>query len=148
MAANTALRQANPNARIRDPKPVDVNSVIRKQFDMIEDVIRFQYVQLGNAYMDILKLALIEQGHEKRLAELYPFPLALELGIATQSGWSFMELGLSRIAASALEPHFPNSSLTAQQAREWLQGVDITTLRLNPVIIDELRKLKLVGVAA
>jgi hypothetical protein len=148
MAANAALRKANPNARVRDPKPVDVNSVIRKQFDMIEDVIRFQYVQLGNAYMDILKLALLEQGQEERLPELYPFPLALELGIATQSGWSFMELGLSRIAASALEPHFPNSSLTAQQAREWLQGVDVATLRLNPVILDELRKLKLVGAAA
>ncbi len=87
---------------------------------MIEDVLRFQYVQLGKAYIDILNLALRETGNAARIAEIFDFPLALELGVATKSGWSFMELGLSRIAASALEPNFPNSNLSVQDARSWL----------------------------
>lgn len=143
IADNAALKLENPNARVRNPKEIDVNSIVRKEFDMIEDVLRFQYVQLGKAYIDLLNLALQKTGHTDRIAEIFDFPLALELGVATRSGWSFMELGLSRIAASALEPSFPNSNLSVQEARDWLAGVDVATLRLSPIIVEELRKLNL-----
>ena len=117
-----ALIKVEPQTRKRRPKPLDINDVIRKEFDLIEDVIRFQYVQLGKAYIDILALALGQCGHAERVKDIFDFPLALELGVATRSGWSFMELGLSRIAAAALEPHFPNSDLGVQQARDWLMN--------------------------
>jgi hypothetical protein len=79
------------------------------------------------------------------IGDVYDFPLALELGISTRSGWSFMELGLSRIAAAALQPEFPDSNLTPDAARKRLVGIeDIGTLRLGAVIVDELRRLKLV----
>jgi hypothetical protein len=59
-----------------------------------------------------------------------------------------MELGLSRIAASALEPNFPNSNLSVQDARSLLAGVEIRRLGLSPVIMEELKKLNLVQMAA
>ncbi|TIV60520.1 DEAD/DEAH box helicase [Mesorhizobium sp.] len=145
---NEAEKAANPNARVRTPREVDVNGVIRREFEMIEDVLRFQYVQLGKAYIDILNLALRETGNAARIAEIFDFPLALELGVATKSGWSFMELGLSRIAASALEPNFPNSNLSVQDARSWLATVEVRDLGLSPVIVEELKKLNLVQTAA
>ena len=148
IAENDAEKAANPNARVRKPREIDVNGIIRREFEMIEDVLRFQYVQLGKAYVDLLNLALRETGHAGRLGEVFDFPLALELGVATKSGWSFMELGLSRIAASALEPNFPNSNLSVQDARSWLAGVDVRSLRLSPVIVEELKKLNLVQMAA
>ncbi len=148
MAENEAAKTANPNARVQTPRQVDINGIIRREFDMIEDVLRFQYVQLGKAYIDILNLALRETGNDARIAEVFDFPLALELGVATKSGWSFMELGLSRIAASALEPNFPNSNLSVQDARSWLSTIDIRDLGLSPVIVEELKKLNLIQLVA
>lgn len=136
----------NPRTRKRIPRPLNINDVIRKEFDLIEDVIRFQYVQLGKAYIDVLALALRHCGREARVKEIFDFPLALELGVSTRSGWSFMELGLSRIAASALATHFPNSELTVQDARKWLKGLDIAPLLLSPIIVGELVNLGLVSV--
>jgi len=144
IAENEAIKAQNPAARVRTPRQINVNSIVRREFDMIEDVLRFRYVQLGKAYIDLLNLALRTTGNEARIPEVFDFPLALELGVATKSGWSFMELGLSRIAASALEPSFPNSTLSVHEARGWLATVDVSSLRLSPIIVDELRKLKLV----
>ncbi len=138
----------NPKTRKRRPKPLDINAVIRKEFDLIEDVIRFQYVQLGKAYIDVLNLALRHCGLEARIREVFDFSLALELGVCTRSGWSFMELGLSRIAAAALEPHFPNSDLSVQDARNWLRELDVTQLKLSPVIVDEIFRLELIQLEA
>ncbi|WP_278069495.1 DEAD/DEAH box helicase [Brevundimonas sanguinis] len=135
----------NPRTRKRKPSDLDVNDVIRKEFDLIEDVIRFQYVQLGKAYVDILTLALRKCGLETRIREIFDFPLALELGVSTRSAWSFMELGLSRIGAGALESQFPNSELSVGEAREWLRSVDVRSLKLNSVIVNELIDLGLVA---
>lgn len=151
IADNEAEKVGNSATKVKTPREVDVNAIIRREFEMIEDVLRFQYVQLGTAYIDILNLALRETGNAVRIAEIFDFPRALELGVATRSGWSFMELGLSRIAASALEPNFPNSSLSVHDARAWLAGlaaVDVRRLGLSPVIVEELKKLNLVPLAA
>ena len=110
---------------------------------MIEDVVRFQYVQLGRAYIDVLAFALEEAGLDQLKAQIFDFPLALELGVATPSAWSFMELGLSRIAATALAPHFPDSNLTVNQARVWLKELNVEQLQLNPLILSELEGLGL-----
>ncbi|MER9120990.1 DEAD/DEAH box helicase [Mesorhizobium sp. M0954] len=135
---------SNAKSRKRRPKPIDINDVIRKEFDLIEDVIRFRYVQLGKAYIDVLALALRHCGFEARIKEIFDFSLALELGVCTRSGWSFMELGLSRIAAAALEPHFPNSDLSVQHARDWLRKLDVTQLQISSVIVDEMLSLGLI----
>lgn len=123
---------------------IDVDGAIREAFNLIEDVVRFQFVQLGKAYLDLLSLALRETGHEKWLARMFDFSLALELGVATRSGTSFVELGLSRIAATALEGLFPDSNLDTRAARQALLGLDVPATNLNPVIVAELRQLGLV----
>ncbi|QEL22942.1 DEAD/DEAH box helicase [Bosea sp. F3-2] len=144
--ANRITREQNPRSRVKDPGIIVVDDVIRREFDLIEDQVRFRYVQLGKAYVDILAMVLRESGQPEKVGDIYDFPLALELGIATKSGWSFMELGLSRIAAAALQPEFPDSNLTADAARKWLAGIpDIGALRLGPVIVEELRRLRLVS---
>lgn len=135
----------NPRTRKRKPRNLDLNDVIRKEFDLIEDVVRFQYVQLGKAYVDVLTLALRQCGLEGRIREIFDFPLALELGVSTRSAWSFMELGLSRIGAGALESQFPNSELSVREAREWLSSLDVRSLNLNSVIVNELLDLGLVA---
>lgn len=137
------LLKREPLTRKRPPRPQSVNDVIHETFDLIEDVIRFRYVQLGKAYYDVLVLALQHCGLDHRISEIFDFALALELGVSTRSGWSFMELGLSRIAATALEPHFPDSDMSVAKAREWLQIEDLSAFRLGPIVLAELVRLGL-----
>jgi len=140
----------NPRTRKRRPKPPSINDVIRREFDLIEDVIRFRYVQLAKAYIEVLSLALTSCDRGELIGSIFDFGLALELGISTRSGWSFMELGLSRIAATALQPHFPNSELSVARARNWLaelEDKDLTAFQLSPVIVEELMRLNLVQAA-
>jgi hypothetical protein len=125
------------------PKPATVDSLIYKAFELIEDVVRFQFVQLGKAYHDLLLYSFRQTGHEDRIPDIYDFALALELGISTETGTAFVELGLSRIAASALSDLFPDSSLNTQQARSVLKALDVEANHLSPIIIAELERLRL-----
>lgn len=122
-----------------------VDTFIRDAFNLIEDVVRFQFVQLGKAYLDLLTLALRENGLEDEVSKMFDFSLALELGVATTTGTSFVELGLSRIAASALEGLFPDSNLTTVAARQALGQLDAKASNLSPVIFGELQRLGLVS---
>ncbi len=121
-----------------------VDKAIREGFDFFEDVLRFQMVQLGKAYLDVLHYVLGEVGEEAQRAKAFDFALALELGVSTTTGRAFVELGASRIAAVALESLFPDSELTASEARAKLRTLDLKAVALSPVIVGELRQLKLV----
>jgi hypothetical protein len=125
----------------RSRKPRTVDALIREAFNLIEDVVRFRFVQLGKAYHDVLVHALREKGLQERIEEVYDFALALELGVSTETGRSFVELGLSRIAASALEHLFPSSSMTAAEARAALRSLDVVANRLSPIIVAELERV-------
>ncbi len=138
---NSGTVSAAQQARLREP--VDVDAIVRRTFDMIEDEVRFQYVQLGKAYVDVLRLALIENNLTRLTGKIFNFPVALELGVATKAGWSFMELGLSRISAAALEGHFKEPNANAESARKWLANAPLEDLRLSPIIVREIERLGL-----
>lgn len=55
-----------------------MDRAVREVFDFVEDNLRFKYVQLGKAYIDLLRQALIENNQEKKSEEIYDFPLSLE----------------------------------------------------------------------
>lgn len=139
--ARNALKVVEPGSRPKRPKTLD--ALIREAFDLIEDVVRFRFVQLGKAYRDLLVLALGEHGLQNRIPEVYDFALALELGVSTETGTAFVELGLSRIAASALEDLFPSSTMTAADARQALLTLDVDANKLSPIIVAELDRLGL-----
>lgn len=125
-------------------KFADLNpsKVIKDTFDTIEDVIRFQLVQMGKAYIDILAYVLIENGFSHRVPEIFDFSLALELGVSTVTGRAFLELGLSRIAAAELQRIVPDSDLDVAAARKLIIDFDHTPFSLSQVIIDEIAKVR------
>lgn len=138
-----AIRRGEPPPRLST-----VDEHIYEAFQLIEDVVRFQFVQLGKAYRDILLLALRETGHADRVPDVFPFALALELGVSTEAGTAYVELGLSRIAASALEGLAPaGETLSAEGARKLLGELNPASTKLSPIIIDELLRLGLVDEA-
>ncbi|CAJ1240036.1 hypothetical protein JRT27AECX_JRT27AEC_00615 [Escherichia coli] len=63
-----------------------MDRAVREVFDFVEDNLRFKYVQLGKAYIDLLRQALIENNQEKKSEEIYDFPLSLELGVSSIAG--------------------------------------------------------------
>lgn len=118
----------------------NVDSTVRSVFDFIEDTLRFKYVMLGRAYVDLLRFALNEAGHTDDANRVYDFPMALELGISSLAGQAFVELGLSRITAATLENLIPDSRATAQSARKWLAGLKGTEFNFSKVIWEELER--------
>lgn len=101
-------------------------------------------MQLGKAYRDVLLFALRVTGNDALVPKVYPFALALELGVSTEAGTAYVELGLSRIAAAALEALAPpGETLTAAGARQLLTDLDPTKTTLGPIILGELRRLGL-----
>lgn len=138
-----AIRRGEPPPRLST-----VDEHIYEAFQLIEDVVRFQFVQLGKAYRDILLLALRKTGHADRVPDVFPFALALELGVSTEAGVAYVELGLSRIAAAALEGlALAGEALTAEGARKLLAELDPSSTSLSPIILDELLRLGLVDEA-
>ena len=124
--------------------PVNVAKVVRSVFETIENVVRFKYVQYGKVYIDLLSLALKSEGYDSLVPSIFDFSLALELGIGTESGKSYIELGISRITAAELQRRFPNSALTVSEAREKLWNMDVEGAGFNPVIVRELLDLGLI----
>lgn len=118
---------------------VNYDSEIRKTFEFIEDVLRFKYVQFGRAYIDLLRVALNEAGFSKEASSIYDFPLSLELGVSTQAGQVFIELGLSRVTASALENLIPHSNPSSTRAREWLSSLQKNDIPISEVMWNELK---------
>ena len=138
---NMFIRTA-PNYKPKRIVALNPSKVIKDTFDTIEDVVRFQLVQMGKAYIDILRHVLVQRGLNHRLPEIFDFSLALELGVSTLTGRAFLELGLSRIAAAELQRIFPDSDLDLAAARALLMDFDHSPFELSQVIIDEVVKVR------
>jgi hypothetical protein len=130
-------------------KSKTLDALIRNAFDLIEESVRFQFVQLGKAYREVLLQALRKTGNADLVPKVFDFALALELGISSKTGTAYVELGLSRIAASALERLLPaDGSLTVEAARQILRELNVESAKLSPIIVTELRRLGLIKTEA
>lgn len=130
-------------------KSKTLDALIRGAFDLIEETVRFQFVQLGKAYRELLIQALRQTGNADFVPKVYDFALALELGISSKTGTAYVELGLSRIAASSLERLSPaDGPLTVEDARQVLRELNVESAKLSPIIITELIRLGLINTEA
>ncbi|WP_320338459.1 DEAD/DEAH box helicase [Enterobacter asburiae] len=123
---------------------VNVDRTVREVFEFIEDNLRFKYVQLGRAYVDILRIALMNCDLADKVREIYDFPLSLELGVSSIAGQVFIELGLSRITASYLEGMMPNSNPSLDEAINWIRNIDPKSLEIPLIILRELESKSLI----
>jgi hypothetical protein len=127
----------------KKPK-ASINDLVRSGFEFLEDVMRFQMVQLGKAYIDVLSHVLSTTPKTTKQETLFDYSLALELGVSTATGRSLIELGLSRISAVALEALIPDSELSVENVRKQLRTLDLSATNVSPIIVGELVQLKLV----
>lgn len=117
-----------------------VDTAIREMFTLIEQTIRFRLVQWAKAYVDLLKFALESEGRPEMVRQVYDFSLSLELGVSTKTGRSLVELGLSRITASAIAGLITDSSLPPDKVKAWIRAQPEEMLsKLSGLIVTELR---------
>lgn len=126
---------------------VAIDGAIRDMFTLIEQTIRFKLVQWAKAYVDLLKYALVQEGLDDMVTQVYDFSLALELGVSTRTGRSLVEFGLSRITAAAIASLITDSSLSSDQIRSWFLRQSASLIQqLSPLVVAELRERGLVSV--
>lgn len=124
----------------KKPEQAVIDAAIRDMFVLIEQTIRFKLVQWSKAYVDLLRFALKEEGHDDLVPQVYDFSLALELGVSTQTGRSLVEFGLSRITASAIAALITDSALTPEKVKAWIRAQPEEMLsQLSSLILTELR---------
>lgn len=125
----------------RKAKPRSDARVIRDVMSDVENEARFNVPRYLACYIDVLATHLVEVGKAELARQMPDLSKLLELGISSQTGFGFIELGLSRTAAIALAEIVSASNLTAAECREWLRNNDITGLDLPKLVRDEIAAL-------
>lgn len=144
-AVRFKLTAAKQSTR-KPPEQAVVDGAIRDMFVTIEQTIRFTLVQWAKAYVDLLKFVLVEKGYPERVAEVYDFSLALELGVSTTTGRSLVEFGLSRITAAAVAGLITDSTLTPEEVKAWIRAQPEDMLsQLSGLVLAELRTKELLA---
>ena len=115
--------------------------VIRDTMELIEQTARFRAPKYLDAYVDIVKLYLAEEGREDLIDDELDLSVALEFGVSTQTLMSLMEFGLSRISAVALYERIALDQLDQAACIEWLREREknLEALELPNIVLREVR---------
>ncbi|WP_350446516.1 DEAD/DEAH box helicase [Pseudomonas solani] len=138
-----AMRRTGARIRVSTKTKIDKNQVINKTFDTIESLIRFQLVQMGKAYIDLLRYAFHKAGRPEKTLQIFDFSMALELGISSVTGQALLELGLSRIAAAEVQKVLVEDPGDINELKKTLLAVEWDVFKLSPIILAELERLGL-----
>lgn len=125
----------------KDPEKINYGTIIRNLMTEVETELRFQYVRYTTCYLEVLRYAFNVRCID-RAEEMPNLPLHLELGAASATMISCLELGMSRIAAQEASEAMGNSRATTEVVRKWLTRVPING-SLSPLVIREIKRLGL-----
>ena len=124
--------------RKRIDKKKTLPGVIRDTMRDIEEFARFKFAKYSSCYIDILKYFLEDKGCTDLAKDLPKLNIWLEFGASQQTQISLMSLGLSRTAAIALSELIVHDNYDTDQCLEWLSTVNLESLELSPIIIQEV----------
>ncbi len=125
----------------KDKDTVNYGSIIRTLMTEVETELRFQYVRYTTCYLEVLRYAF-EVRNIERKGEMPNLPLHLELGAASTTMISCLELGMSRIAAQEASDAMQNTNMTPTAVRVWISRVPLQG-SLSPLVAREFGRLGL-----
>ena len=120
---------------------INYGTIIRTLMAEVETELRFQYVRYTTCYLEVLKHAFAVRNIERK-SEMPNLPLHLELGAASTTMISCLELGMSRIAAQEASEAMQNTNMAPAAARVWISRVPLEGA-LSPLVVREFRRLGL-----
>jgi superfamily II DNA/RNA helicase len=116
--------------------------LIRNTMELVEQIARFRAPKYFSAYVDILRLYLLEIGREDLIDDDLDIGTQLEFGVSSVTLLSLMELGLSRMTAVILYEKIALEDLTKEACLSWVaerdeqfEGMDIPA-----IIVREIRE--------
>ena len=119
-----------------------VSNIIRDTLEVLEEQVRFQLVKYFSAYIDILKLVLLEKGVEPNDIAIEPYHIYLEFGSFKPEALSLMALGLSRFTALYLVGNFSVSEDTEiEEYLVLLKKMNINDIDMPVLCREEIRRL-------
>ncbi|WP_459902809.1 DEAD/DEAH box helicase [Campylobacter concisus] len=121
----------------------NINSTIREVLEIIEKQIRYKYVIATHAYLDILKLVLLERDKDFDVDLIPNLPLYLECGTSDKTILSLISLGLSRLTSIKLKMsrQFYCDEPTVANCFYALKKIDIKNLNVPEVCKHEIMGL-------
>lgn len=125
----------------KDRERINYGTIIRTLMTEVENELRFQYVRYTTCYLEVLRYAFFIRNID-RAEEIPNLPLHLELGAASTTMISCLELGMSRIAAQEASEAMGNSRVTTEGVRKWLSRAPING-SLSPLVLREIERLGL-----
>lgn len=121
-----------------------VSSIIRETLEVLEDQVRFQLVKYFSAYIDILKLVLLEKGKDPDDISIEPYHVYLEFGSFKTEALSLMALGLSRFTALYLVGKFATSDdLEIEEYLSLLKSINIDLIDMPVLCREEIKNILL-----
>jgi len=135
--------EENHNYNFKKDSNRTINASIRDVLKTIESKIRFEYVVLTGAYLDILKLVIIEREIDYDIETIPNLPLYLECGSADQLVINLMSLGLSRLTSLKLKKSrlFSCDEPTATNCFNALKKINVDNLDIPFICQQEIQKL-------
>ncbi len=135
--------EENHNYNLQKDSNRTINTSIREVLKTIESKIRFEYVVLTGAYLDILKLVIEEREIDYDIETIPNLPLYLECGSADPLVINLMSLGLSRLTSIKLKKTklFTCNEPTATNCFNALKKIDVDTLDVPFVCKQEIKYL-------
>jgi hypothetical protein len=119
----------------RNNKSFKLAVLIRDTMNIVEETARFKAPKYISAYVDVLKLFLVEIGRGDLIDEDFDIGVALEFGVSSKTLLSLMELGLSRMSAVALYEKIARDDLDRDGCLLWIKenqpnfaGMDLPNL--------------------
>lgn len=125
----------------KDKDGINYGTIIRTLMAEVETELRFQYVRYTTCYLEVLRYAFAVRNIERK-GEMPNLPLHLELGAASTTMISCLELGMSRIAAQEASDAMQNTNMTPTAARVWISRVPLQG-SLSPLVVREFGRLGL-----
>ena len=127
----------------RDPN-ISTSSIIRDTLGVLEEQVRFQLVKFFSAYIDVLKLVLLEKGKDPDDISIEPYHVYLEFGSFKQEALSLMALGLSRFTALYLVGKFNVSEEPEiEEYLSLLKKMNIDTIDMPALCREEIKNILL-----
>ena len=113
--------------------------LIRDTMNIVEETARFKAPKYISAYVDVLRMFLIEVGREDLIDEDFDIGVALEFGVSSTTLLSLMELGLSRMSAVALYEKIARDDLDREGCLSWIAsyGPNFVGMDLPNLIVRE-----------
>ncbi|WP_077342863.1 DEAD/DEAH box helicase [Pseudocolwellia agarivorans] len=124
----------------RDPNK-STSSIIRDTLGVLEEQVRFQLVKYFSAYIDVLKLVLLEKGKDPDDISIEPYHVYLEFGSFKPEALSLMALGLSRFTALYLVGKFATSDdPEIEEYLGLLKTMNIDAIDMPALCREEIRR--------